>query len=164
MAPDCRIRPFAPEDLPALQDIREAAYRPVFASFRRIVGEAIAPAAFAGAEQEQAEYLEKICSPDSDREVYVAERNSKIVGFFSLALNGASKIGEIDLNAVAPDHQGAGIGTVMYAFALDRMKKAGMTVATVGTGGDQSHAPARRAYEKVGFGPAVPSLHLYKAL
>ena len=34
----------------------------------------------------------------------------------------------------------------------------------VGTGGDPSHAPARRAYEKAGFGPAIPSLYYYRAL
>ena len=37
-------------------------------------------------------------------------------------------------------------------------------VATVGTGGDPSHAPARRAYETAGFGPAIPSLTLYRLL
>ncbi|MEM7223540.1 MAG: GNAT family N-acetyltransferase [Pseudomonadota bacterium] len=70
-------------------------------------------------------------------------------------------MGEIDLNAVDPDHQGSGVGAWMYAYALDRMKEAGMLVASVGTGGDPSHAPARRAYEKAGFGPAIPSVHLY---
>jgi hypothetical protein len=39
-----------------------------------------------------------------------------------------------------------------------------MAVATVSTGGDPSHAPARRAYEKAGFGPAIPSVSLYKLL
>jgi hypothetical protein len=39
-----------------------------------------------------------------------------------------------------------------------------MALATVGTGGDPSHAPARRAYAKAGFGPAIPSLTLYRLL
>jgi hypothetical protein len=37
------------------------------------------------------------------------------------------------------------------------MKEAGMQVATVSTGGDPSHAPARRAYEKAGFTASIPS-------
>jgi hypothetical protein len=37
-------------------------------------------------------------------------------------------------------------------------------VVTVGTGGDPSHAPTQRAYEKAGFGPVLPSIHLYKLL
>ncbi len=57
-----------------------------------------------------------------------------------------------------------GLGEKLYAFALRRMKEAGMKVATVGTGGDEAHGPARRAYEKVGFAAAVPSLYLYKSI
>ena len=44
------------------------------------------------------------------------------------------------------------------------MREAGVRVATVGTGGDAAHAPARRAYEKAGFGPYLPSIYMYKAL
>jgi GNAT superfamily N-acetyltransferase len=79
-------------------------------------------------------------------------------------MDAAKRIGEIGLNAVHPAHAGQGIGTEMYDYALARMKEAGMTVATVGTGGDPSHAPARRAYEKAGFGPAIPSVYMYKLL
>lgn len=44
------------------------------------------------------------------------------------------------------------------------MRNAGMRLPTMGTGGDPSHAPARRIYEKVGFGAAIPSVWLYKLL
>jgi hypothetical protein len=44
------------------------------------------------------------------------------------------------------------------------MKEFGMALATVGTGADPSHAPARRAYEKAGFGAALPSVSLYRLL
>jgi hypothetical protein len=39
-----------------------------------------------------------------------------------------------------------------------------MRVATVGTGGDPSHAPARRAYEKAGFDREIPSVWMYRPL
>jgi hypothetical protein len=52
----------------------------------------------------------------------------------------------------------------MYEFAIAQMKEAGMRVATVGTGGDPSHAPARRAYEKVGFAVQIPSVWLCRKL
>ena len=158
------IRSFEAGDLPRLHEIREAAYKPIFQSFRNIVGEKIAPLAFSAAEQEQGSYLDTICKSDASHEVYIVENETAIIAFFSVALNQESKIGEIDLNAVHPDHQGCGIGTSMYEFALERMIKAGMTLATVGTGGDPSHAPARRAYEKVGFGPSIPSVYFYKLL
>ncbi len=164
MIADCTIRPFAPDDLARLHEIRMAAFRPVFPSFRAIVGEAIAEVAFARAEAEQADHLDKMCRPDSGREVHVVERDGRIVAFFGIALDHDTKLGELDLNAVDPAEQGRGIGTNMVAFALVRMMAAGMRVATVGTGGDPAHAPARRAYEKAGFGPAIPGMYYYKAL
>lgn len=160
----CSIRPFAARDLSRLHDIRDAAYRPIFAAFRSLVGEAIADVAIAAAEREQAAYLDRICGPGGDRDVYVVECGGAVIGFYSLALDRATKIGEIDLNAVDPDHQGGGVGTFMYRDALARMTAAGMKVANVATGADESHAPARRAYEKAGFGPVLPCVYLYKKL
>jgi len=52
----------------------------------------------------------------------------------------------------------------MYECATDRLRELGMRVAEVGTGGDPSHAPARRAYAKAGFGPGIPNVYLYKDL
>jgi GNAT superfamily N-acetyltransferase len=79
-------------------------------------------------------------------------------------MDAARRVGEIGLNAVHPDHAGQGVGTAMYRHVLARMREGGMAVASVGTGGDPSHAPARRAYAKAGFGPAIPSLTLYRLL
>ena len=41
---------------------------------------------------------------------------------------------------------------------------AGMRAATVSTGGDDSHAAARRAYEKAGFSARIPSVWLCRTL
>ena len=86
------------------------------------------------------------------------------VGFVALQLNHETHVGEIGLNAVHPDHAGKGVGTAMYDFAIARMQAAGMRVATVATGGDPSHAPARRAYEKAGFTVQIPSVWLCRKL
>ena len=164
MLENCTIRDFERNDLARLQEIREAAFKPIFQSFRRIVGAAIAEVAFAAAEQEQADLLDRYCGAESKREVLVVELGPDIVGFCALGCDQDSKVGEIDLNAIHPDHQGRGIGAWMYEAALERMRMAGMKVATVGTGGDPSHALARRAYAKAGFGPAIPSVYLYRSL
>ena len=52
----------------------------------------------------------------------------------------------------------------MYDFAVERMREAGMHVAVVSTGGDASHALARRAYEKAGFTVGIPSVWLSQKL
>ncbi len=86
------------------------------------------------------------------------------MGFVAVSLDKETRVGEIGLNAVHPDLSGRGIGTRLYRHAIEVMKAAGMKVASVGTGGDPSHAPARRAYEKAGFGPAIPSIWMYRAV
>lgn len=164
MTADVRIRAFRPADLPRLQKIRDAAFKPVFRSFRRIVGDSIAPVAFAGLEKEQAALLDRICASDSTRAVLVVEHEAEIIAFCAVSTDPETQVGEIDLNAVHPNHQGRGVGTLMFEAAMEKMREAGMKVATVGTGGDPSHAPARRAYEKAGFGPAIPSVYLYRSL
>jgi GNAT superfamily N-acetyltransferase len=158
------IRPFRPADLPAMQEIRRLAFQPVFQSFRDIVGEEIGEIAFSSADAEQSRLLETLCRTGSSHRVLVATVSDEVVGFVAFSLDEKTLVGEIGLNAVHPAHAGKGIGAAMYTFVLERMKSAGMKVATVSTGGDPSHAPARRAYEKVGFGPAVPSVSLYKLL
>ena len=158
------VRPYEAADLAAMQQIRQVAFEPIFVSFRSIVGEDVYRTAFANADLEQARFLEGLCQTESNHQVYVAAKDGEIVGFVSFSLDRDKSVGEIGLNAVHPDHAGRGVGTSLYGFALARMKESGMKVATVGAGGDPSHAPARRAYEKAGFGPALPSVFLYRLL
>jgi GNAT superfamily N-acetyltransferase len=158
------IRPFAPGDLPAMQRVREAAFRPVFQSFRDIVGEEIAALAFAHVDAEQAKLLDGICGTASGHRVLVGTIGGEVVGFVSFTIDADKRVGEIGLNAVHPEHAGRGIGTMMYEHVLTLMRELGMALATVGAGSDPGHAPARRAYEKAGFGPALPSVWLYRLL
>ncbi len=136
----------------------------MFASFRSIVGSEIAALGLSSAEQGQADLLDAIAKPDSGHGVAVAEASNTIAGFVSWKPNIAPGIGEITLNAVHPDHGGKGIGTALYEHALAALKAAGMQLVTVGTGGDPSHAPARRAYEKAGFSTHLPSIYMYRKL
>lgn len=158
------IRAYAPADLPTLHGIRAAAFAPVFATFRSIVGPDIAALGLATAEQEQAELLNAIAKPESGHGIAVAEVNNAIAGFVSWKPDIAPGIGEITLNAVDPAHGGKGVGTALYEHALAQLKAAGMQLAAVGTGGDPSHAPARRAYEKAGFSVHLPSIYMYRKL
>jgi ribosomal protein S18 acetylase RimI-like enzyme len=164
-----KIRTYAPADLPALQAVRAAAFAPVFTSFRSIVGPEIAAFGLASAEKEQADLLDAIAKPGSGHAVAVAiiegaPNEERLVGFVSWKTDAATKIGEITLNAVHPDHGGKGIGTALYEHAVAALKSAGMALATVGTGGDPSHEPARRAYQKVGFNVHIPSIYMYRKL
>ena len=135
-----------------------------FDSFRRIVGDEVYAFALRHSDAEQASHLDEICSESADARVLVAVRHGEVIGFASYTVDEEKGIGEIGLNAVHPDHAGAGVGTGLYEFILEEMKDRGARAATVGTGGDPSHAPARRAYEKAGFSLAIPSVWLYRLL
>jgi ribosomal protein S18 acetylase RimI-like enzyme len=162
--PHVVMRPARADDLPHLDEVRQAAFAPVFAAFRAMLGEDIYALAQAREDEAQGALLISLLAPASGWEVYAAERAETVVGFVAIQLNHETHVGEIGLNAVHPDHAGQGIGTAMYHFALARMKDAGMRVATVATGRDPSHAPARRAYEKAGFTVHIPSVWLCRKL
>ena len=155
---DISFRMASPSDYAILEELRLEAFSPIFASFRKILGDEIYELAQKREDEEQKELLSSMHSGESKWDLYVAEVKNKIVGFVSVKVNMETKVGEIGLNAVIPSYSGQGIGTKMYDFANKRMKAAGMRVATVATGGDESHAPARRAYEKSGFNINIPSV------
>ena len=156
--------PATESHLAALEAIRHAAFAPVFASFRALLGDTIYDIAQRRDDEGQAALLASMLRPGSPWEVEAVARDQTIVGFVSVRLDHATKVGEIGLNAVLPSHAGKGIGTAMYEHAVARMKQAGMRVATVGTGGDSSHAPARQAYRKAGFAAEIPSVWMYRLL
>lgn len=164
MTATVQIRPFQDADFPELDAIRARAFAPVFRSLRHILGPELGAVVLADAEEEQARLLRQLCAPGSADRIYVATLGGQRVGFVSISFDQARKIGEIGLNAVDPVHAGQGIGTQLYAFALEEMRRAGMKVAAVSTGADASHAPARRAYEKAGFCRTLPNQWMYKAL
>lgn len=85
------------------------------------------------------------------------------VGFVAARLNADSGIGEIYMIAVDPDTQGQGIGTALTEVATGWLRRAGMRVAMIETGGDPGHASARRVYEKASF-IALPAVRYFKAL
>jgi GNAT superfamily N-acetyltransferase len=124
----------------------------------------VAAVAFAEEEEGQRRHFDEMCAGSDDNQVYVALTDGEIAGFVTVMLDRKRALGEIGLNAVDPAYASRGIGTAMYEFALERMREDGMKAATVGTGADDSHAPARAAYSKAGFDRAIPGVHLYREL
>lgn len=157
------IRSFVDNDLEALVSLSLLAWEPVFLSFRQILGPKIYPLIYPDWRQSQAEGVATTCKDQDKTNLLVAELDGVIVGFLAYECHPKDKTGEVMLLAVHPEHQNLGIGTELNTFALREMAKAGMVMAVVGTGGDESHAPARRSYEKAGFTP-LPLVRYYQAL
>jgi ribosomal protein S18 acetylase RimI-like enzyme len=155
-----RIRPMCAEDLEGIVRLSLAAFEPIFASFRRVLGAEIYERIYPDWTTSQAAAVESVCR-DSRNTVWVAAVDELSVGFIAYDLKPETKVAEIQMLAVDPEYQNQGIGTQLNAFALDRMAESGITLAEVGTGGDPGHAPARRTYEKAGY-TALPLVRYYK--
>lgn len=154
------IRRASSDDLDALARLAVAAWAPVFASFRQALPSAVYTVVYPDWERQQRETVRQACG---EATVWVAEVGGEIAGFIAYTLNRTTETGTVELLAVHPDHQNRGIGTALNRFALDRMKEAGMKVASLSTGGDPGHAPARTCYEKAGY-TAFPIVWYYQAL
>ena len=158
------IQPATSDDLPILEEIRIKAFQPVFQSFRKILGDKIYETAQLAEDLAQKEILKSYFDKESVWETWTVIFDSQIVGFIAINHDDKSKVGEIGLNAVDPDFSRKGIGTEAYKFAVSEMKKKGMKVATVATGGDPSHLPARKAYRKAGFDVEISSVWMCQDL
>lgn len=102
-------------------------------------------------EADQAEAVRSSCT-SGNRDVFVAVADERPVGFVAVALDAFhERMGAIDIVGVDPDYQRRGIGTRLTEHALDHMRRRGMDIAVVETGGDPGHAPARSAYEAADF-------------
>ena len=156
-----QIRPFNTNDINDLVQLTLLAFEPVFISFEQILGPNIYPIIYPDWRKIQTEGVQKI-SNNERISLWVAEVNAKVIGFIAYELYD-DQTGEIQFLAVHPDHQNHGVGTELNTFALQKMKQSGMRMAVVATGGDGSHAPARKSYEKAGFTP-LPLVRYYKDL
>jgi ribosomal protein S18 acetylase RimI-like enzyme len=157
------IRPLADRDVEVLVQLSLLAWAPIFRSFEQILGPNIYPLLYPDWQQSQAEGVKGVCNNRDKTTVWVAEVDGTIAGFIAYELHADDGTGEVLLLAVHPDHQNRGIGTELNRWALEQMKASGIKLAVVGTGGDPSHAPARRSYEKAGYTP-MPLVRYYKDL
>jgi ribosomal protein S18 acetylase RimI-like enzyme len=158
------IRPAEPKDIPTAEAIAIAAWTPYFAYRREVLGEACFAAAHADWRADKAAQIRSNLQGEQGCRAYVATIDDTVVGFVTFVVDATTGIAEIGNNAVHPDWQSQGIGTRLYTFVLNRMRALGMRYARVQTGGDPAHAPARHAYEKVGFDKPLPHVEYYQAL
>jgi len=158
------IRPAGAEDLPRMKEIAVRAWEPIYADYETRMGEELFSLLHpddwkdekAGQVADHFQRWPEWC--------LVAEIDGQVAGFITFVLDTERKIGEIGNNAVAPDYQGRGIGSMQYAYVLELFRKEGMAYAQVGTGLDEAHAPARAAYEKAGFELMIPMGRYYRKL
>lgn len=156
-----KIRPYRSADADAVLHFALRAWAPVFES----IEQALAPEVFSAFYPEGWRKSQRtaIRAALEGQHVWVAEQDGAVVGFVSVVLHSDDAMGEIHMIAVDPDHQQSGLGSALTEHAVGWMRDAGMTVAMVETGGDPGHGPARRTYERAGFG-VLPIARYFKKL
>jgi predicted N-acetyltransferase YhbS len=157
------IRPVGDKDVEDLVQLSLLAWIPVFDSFQQILGSKIYPLIWPDWRSGQQKAVETICGDGDETIVWVAEVDGAVVGFVAYELRAQDEMGVVQLLAVHPDYQNLGIGTELNTFAIGKMKESGMKMARVETGGDPSHAPARRSYENAGY-TGLPLVRYYQDL
>jgi ribosomal protein S18 acetylase RimI-like enzyme len=157
------IRPFAPDDLQPVVNLSLRAWAPVFASVEQaLAGSGVFEQLHPDWHDTQRWAVLDVCADDA-MTVWVAEPDEVVVGFAAVTLHDGEPLGQIYMIAVDPDRQRRGVGLALTTHATDWIRRQGMTVALVGTGGDPGHAPARRLYERAGYIP-LPGVKYFKRL
>ncbi len=157
------IRKYKEEDLEAIVAIGNDAWQKIFNKYREIFGDELFEILITNPESKKGLQIENHCRK-YPQQIFVVEKNEKIVGFITFFINKEKMIGEIGNNAVAIDFTGQGIGQKMYKHVLQHFKEQGMKFAKVSTGCDDAHLPARKAYVKAGFNIENSSIDFYKKL
>jgi ribosomal protein S18 acetylase RimI-like enzyme len=161
MTAQVRIRTFGDTNLADVVELSLLAWAPIFESFERVLDPRVYSLVWPDWRKSQREGVEGACKAKDRYHVLIAEFDGRVVGFIAYELKGET--GEVVLLAVHPKFQKRGIATELNRAALDEMKAAGMKMAIVETGGEEGHAPARRAYEKAGY-TALPLVRYFKDL
>lgn len=157
------IRPVTPADIEPLVDLSLRAWAPVDDSFKSILGAVIYRRQYPDWPTSQAEAVRRVCTSE-DLATFVIELEGTSAGFVAVGtLAGEPSMGKIDMIAVDPTFQRRGLARDLMSFAVDLITERGMSLATIFTGGDPSHEPARRLYESTGF-TALRTVRYYRAL
>lgn len=160
-----RIGPARAGDSARCQEIAVAAWEPIHAERRRLLGDALHERLSGHWRVAKAGQIARHFEQHLDWVVVArVDEAEEVGGFVTFRLDRERLVGTIGNNAVDPAWQGRGIATAMYRQVLDRFRREGMRVACVETGLDAGHAPALATYRKVGFDREVPSVTLYQEL
>ncbi|MFP5068862.1 GNAT family N-acetyltransferase [Pseudonocardia nantongensis] len=145
------ITPYTVDYRQPVLDLSLRAWEPVFPQIRQAVPSFVYDSFYP--EGWRARQLADLATvlDDEPENVDVALVDGNAAGWVCTRLHAKDNMGEIYVLAVDPRHQRRGIGAALTTHSFDRVRTAGLQMVMVETGGDPGHAPARAAYEALGF-------------
>ncbi|GAB3199539.1 GNAT family N-acetyltransferase [Geodermatophilus arenarius] len=160
------IRDLEDADVDGVVALSLRAWAPVFASFEAVLGRAVYRHLYPDWRASQAAAVARVLRAAGMR-VRVAVDDGRPVGFVAVVVHDGTHDepdgGEVEMLAVDPVVQRRGIGRALLDDGVDQLRRAGVRIVAIGTGGDPGHAPARRTYEAAGF-TALPLVRYYRLL
>ena len=157
------IRKYKSDDLTVVMDIGNKAWRKIYKMFRETYGDELFQLIVPDEMTTKGNQIKGHCDQHPEW-VLICEEEGHVVGFITFSLDLDKKIGTIGNNAKDPDCTLKGIGQQMYKAVFDYFRDNGMIYASVHTGLDYAHAPARRAYERAGFNICHEDVDYYMKL
>ncbi|NMA95946.1 MAG: GNAT family N-acetyltransferase, partial [Clostridiales bacterium] len=150
-------------DLKDVAKIAEAAWESIYEGYRAQLGDEIFNVFYSNWREDKPSSVCKAIE-SGEWNLFVTEKAGYILGFITIQMDKSKKVGVIGNNAVDINWQGHGIGSAQYRYVLNFMRDEGIEYIKVTTGLDDAHAPARRAYENVGFSRSLSSVTYYMEL
>ena len=158
------MRPFRRADLGRLLGLTISTFGPFHEqTFPGIVGDIVAANQHGDWCEDYRNQWRGLHDPDNGKCVVVADDHDEIVGFIAWTMRPQTRSGEIEMLAVGSAHRRQHVASALCAQAFDDLRRHGIEVVSLGTGGDEFHAPARALYESLGMTP-LPVVVYYKAL
>jgi GNAT superfamily N-acetyltransferase len=156
------IRSFQRGDLAQVVALSLRAWAPVFESLKLAMDSRVYATFFPDWRTVQASAVESTLT-DPSVSAWVMVADDLVLGFVAAKLHLQERMGEIHMVAVDPSAHRSGIAHALCETAERWMHDAGMAIVMVETGGDAGHAPARAAYESMGYRP-FPVARYFKDL
>lgn len=145
------ITPYTPDHRRPVLDLSVRAWEPVFPLTRQAVPGFVYDSFYPrGWRARQLDDLAAVLD-DEPQNVDVAIVDGDVAGWVCTRLHPVDDMGELSVLAVDPGYQRRGVGTALADRSFERVRAAGLRMVMVETGGDPGHAPARAAYEALGF-------------
>lgn len=147
-------------DAPTVADIARECWKNIYGGYREQLGDDIYDTVYP--HDPLAVKGDKVSEAVNGGRAFVAVLDGEICGFATYAVEG--NVGVLKDNAVKASCKGLGIAGKLYDAVFEKLRESGCTVVRVGTGLDDAHGAARRAYEKAGFKSSLSSITYFKKL
>lgn len=145
------VRPYEARDRGTTLDLVVRIWKPVFVGIQQSLPSFVYQSFYPdGWEQRQRSDVGALLDEAEGRS-WVAVDGDALIGLIVAQAHPEDRMGEIVIVGVHPDRQRCGVAAALTDVALDWMRGRDLAFAMAETGEDPGHAPARRAYERLGF-------------